>query len=264
MNDDAYAHVRQVVLHRGPARMVATLEGPQQEEASKCVWWIMTIFHQELLHFIGLSGSWCPTALPKPRLWPGVSVAGTAAKHRPSGQGESRSHNGPIPLARRQLDQATTRSSARPQTLCPGQGATGSDTPTDRVAHDSPAVAERPSSTPPLPRQNDLWHARVPTDFIEAVFDVMADTPRHTYQLLTKRPRRLARMAQSLPWPANVWMGVTVERQEQAWRINELVKVPAAVRFVSAEPLLGPSATSEPGRTSSHRSLRKSHDDVAT
>jgi len=74
----------------------------------------------------------------------------------------------------------------------------------------------------------------------QAVFDVMADTPQHTYQLLTKRPRRLARMAQSLPWPANVWMGVSVERQDQAWRINELVKVPAAVRFVSAEPLLGP------------------------
>lgn len=87
---------------------------------------------------------------------------------------------------------------------------------------------------------SDLWHAKVPTDFIEAVFDVMADTPQHTYQVLTKRPRRLARMASSLPWPDNVWVGVSVENQRQAWRIDELAKVPAAVRFVSAEPLLGP------------------------
>ena len=87
---------------------------------------------------------------------------------------------------------------------------------------------------------SDLWHARVPADFIRRVFDVMADTPQHTYQLLTKRPRRLARMAPDLPWPRNVWVGVSVERQEQAWRVAELRKVPAAVRFISAEPLLGP------------------------
>ena len=87
---------------------------------------------------------------------------------------------------------------------------------------------------------SDLWHARVPSGFISDVFDVMAETPQHTYQLLTKRPRRLARMAQSLPWPKNVWMGVSVENQEQVWRIDELRKVPAAVRFISAEPLLGP------------------------
>jgi protein gp37 len=68
----------------------------------------------------------------------------------------------------------------------------------------------------------------------------MADTPQHTYQVLTKRPRRLARMAPDLPWPRNVWIGVSIERQEQAWRVAELRKVPAAVRFISAEPLLGP------------------------
>lgn len=87
---------------------------------------------------------------------------------------------------------------------------------------------------------SDLWHARVPAGFIQRVFDVMADTPQHTYQLLTKRPRRLARMAPDLPWPRNVWIGVSIERQEQAWRVAELRKVPAAVRFISAEPLLGP------------------------
>jgi protein gp37 len=87
---------------------------------------------------------------------------------------------------------------------------------------------------------SDLWHARVPADFIHRVFDVMAETPQHTYQLLTKRPRRLARMASELPWPRNVWVGVSIESQQQAWRVTELRKVPATVRFISAEPLLGP------------------------
>lgn len=87
---------------------------------------------------------------------------------------------------------------------------------------------------------SDLFHARVPTDFIHQVFDVMAKTPRHTYQLLTKRPKRLVRMAGSLPWPANVWVGVSVENGATRWRIDELRKLPAAVRFISAEPLLGP------------------------
>jgi protein gp37 len=87
---------------------------------------------------------------------------------------------------------------------------------------------------------SDLFHARVPDDFVRRVFDVMAETPRHTYQLLTKRPKRLARLAGSLPWPANVWMGVSVEDTAQAWRADSLREVPAAVRFVSAEPLLGP------------------------
>jgi protein gp37 len=85
---------------------------------------------------------------------------------------------------------------------------------------------------------SDLWHARVPADFIRQVFDVMAVTPQHTYQLLTKRPRRLARMAGTLPWPTNVWIGVSVESQDMAWRIDDLRQVPAAVRFISAEPLL--------------------------
>ncbi len=87
---------------------------------------------------------------------------------------------------------------------------------------------------------SDLWHARVPAEFIRQVFTVMEETPRHTYQLLTKRPIRLARMAGTLPWPGNVWVGVSVESQAEAWRIDRLRQVPAAVRFVSAEPLLGP------------------------
>jgi protein gp37 len=87
---------------------------------------------------------------------------------------------------------------------------------------------------------SDLFHAKVTDDFIRRVFDVMESTPRHTYQLLTKRPLRLARMADRLPWPANVWMGVSVEESSQTWRADRLRDVPSAVRFISAEPLLGP------------------------
>ena len=87
---------------------------------------------------------------------------------------------------------------------------------------------------------SDLFHARVPTEFVIEVFKVMVTTPRHSYQILTKRPRRVARLASSLPWPENVWMGVTVEDQQTTWRGDVLREVPAAVRFISAEPLIGP------------------------
>ena len=87
---------------------------------------------------------------------------------------------------------------------------------------------------------SDLFHAQVPSGFIQQVFHVMAETPRHIYQLLTKRPKRLARMAGELPWPGNVWMGVTVENEATRWRADVLRNVPAAVRFISAEPLLTP------------------------
>jgi protein gp37 len=86
---------------------------------------------------------------------------------------------------------------------------------------------------------SDLFHARVPTEFVQRVFAVMAATPRHTYQVLTKRATRLERLAGRLPWPENVWMGVSVENRAQLSRAAALRNVPAAVRFVSAEPLLG-------------------------
>lgn len=86
---------------------------------------------------------------------------------------------------------------------------------------------------------SDLFHADVPEDYIGRVFDVMTSCPRHTFQILTKRAERLARMAKRLPWPSNVWMGVSVEKPEYTWRIDYLRRVPATVRFVSAEPLLG-------------------------
>jgi protein gp37 len=85
---------------------------------------------------------------------------------------------------------------------------------------------------------SDLFHARVPDEYIMQVFTVMAETPRHTYQLLTKRPKRLSRLSHKLPWTSNIWMGVTVENTDTTWRIDDLRKIPSAVRFISAEPLL--------------------------
>lgn len=87
---------------------------------------------------------------------------------------------------------------------------------------------------------SDLFHARVPIGFVREVFAVVEDTPQHTYQLLTKRSVRLRRIADSLRWPVNLWMGVSVENSAQLSRLDDLRQVDAAVRFVSAEPLLGP------------------------
>jgi len=87
---------------------------------------------------------------------------------------------------------------------------------------------------------SDLFHERVPLGFIQDVFEVMAETPQHQYQVLTKRSKRLAAIAGELPWPSNVWMGVSVENQRYAFRLDHLREAPAAIRFVSAEPLLGP------------------------
>jgi protein gp37 len=87
---------------------------------------------------------------------------------------------------------------------------------------------------------SDLFHVEVPDTFIDQVFEVMAACPQHTFQVLTKRAERLARVAHRLRWPSNVWMGVSVESPAYAWRIDAVRRVPAAVRFVSAEPLLSP------------------------
>ncbi len=87
---------------------------------------------------------------------------------------------------------------------------------------------------------SDLFHEDVPDDFILRVFQTMAACTQHTFQVLTKRSRRLRDIAHQLPWPANVWMGVSVEDQRVVGRIDDLRTVPAAVRFLSCEPLLGP------------------------
>ncbi|MEX2171009.1 MAG: phage Gp37/Gp68 family protein [Pirellulales bacterium] len=87
---------------------------------------------------------------------------------------------------------------------------------------------------------SDLFHRDVPEIFIRKCFETMTAASQHTFQVLTKRPERVAELARSLPWPSNVWMGTSVENVEYVWRVGELKKVPAAVRFLSVEPLLGP------------------------
>ena len=87
---------------------------------------------------------------------------------------------------------------------------------------------------------SDLFHEDVPLAYIERVFATMRDCPQHTFQILTKRSERLAQLAPELRWPRNVWMGVSVEDARVLHRISDLQRVPAAVRFLSLEPLIGP------------------------
>jgi protein gp37 len=87
---------------------------------------------------------------------------------------------------------------------------------------------------------SDLFHDDVPLAYIQRVFDTMRDCPRHTFQVLTKRSERLAALAPQLSWPRNVWMGVSVEDARVLYRVADLRRAPAAVRFLSLEPLLGP------------------------
>jgi protein gp37 len=87
---------------------------------------------------------------------------------------------------------------------------------------------------------SDLFHENVPETYVQAVFATMAIASHHTFQILTKRHERLAELAPQLQWPANVWMGVSIENRRFVHRADALRKVPVSVRFVSAEPLLGP------------------------
>jgi protein gp37 len=87
---------------------------------------------------------------------------------------------------------------------------------------------------------SDLFHDDVPLAFIHRVFDVMAQATWHTFQVLTKRAERLAELSPRLSWPPNVWMGVSVERDDYVFRIDHLRATGAHVKFLSLEPLLGP------------------------
>jgi protein gp37 len=87
---------------------------------------------------------------------------------------------------------------------------------------------------------SDLFHDDVPLDYIQRVFDVMIRARWHRFQVLTKRAERLSELAPSLDWPANVWMGVSVESAHHVDRIDALRRTGARVRFLSLEPLLGP------------------------
>jgi len=87
---------------------------------------------------------------------------------------------------------------------------------------------------------SDLFHEKIPDDFIARVFDIMNRASWHRFQVLTKRSRRLSQMSPILPWADNIWMGVTVEDQKCAFRIDHLRETPAKIKFLSMEPLLGP------------------------
>jgi len=87
---------------------------------------------------------------------------------------------------------------------------------------------------------SDLFHKDVTVEFIQKVFAVMNANPHLIFQVLTKRSERLAKLHHNLTWSQNIWMGVSVEDERVTHRINDLRKVPAAVRFLSCEPLIGP------------------------
>ncbi len=87
---------------------------------------------------------------------------------------------------------------------------------------------------------SDLFHSSVPMEFILSVFEVMNNTPQHTYQVLTKRSERLQKIASQLTWTDNIWMGVSVENEHVSDRIKHLIDTPAKVKFLSCEPLIGP------------------------
>lgn len=87
---------------------------------------------------------------------------------------------------------------------------------------------------------SDLFHHDVPLEFIQRAFETMEQCSQHTFQVLTKRSDRLREVAGRLLWPRNVWMGVSVENAAEVHRVHDLQQVPAFVRFLSVEPLLGP------------------------
>jgi protein gp37 len=87
---------------------------------------------------------------------------------------------------------------------------------------------------------SDLFHKNVPFDFISQIFNVMSRASHHRFQVLTKRSGRMLQLSPNLPWPQNVWMGVTVENADCQFRIDHLRQTPAVIKFISFEPLLGP------------------------
>ena len=87
---------------------------------------------------------------------------------------------------------------------------------------------------------SDLFHKKVPLNFIKKVFDTMNHANRHRYQILTKRSKRLLEIDRYLPWAKHIWMGVSVETENYVGRIDDLRKTTAHLKFLSLEPLLGP------------------------
>lgn len=87
---------------------------------------------------------------------------------------------------------------------------------------------------------SDLFHEEIPIQYIKRVFEIMVRCPHHTFQILTKRGKRLNEISSQLLWSKNIWMGVTIENENVLPRIFDLKKVPASIRFLSCEPLIGP------------------------
>ncbi len=107
----------------------------------------------------------------------------------------------------------------------------------DREALEAPLRWKKPRMVF-VNSMSDLFHDKVPASFVEKVWAVMGTARWHTFQILTKRPERMAEITKDLPLLPNVWLGTSVESRDYIWRLNHLRKVNAAVRFVSFEPLL--------------------------
>jgi len=86
---------------------------------------------------------------------------------------------------------------------------------------------------------SDLFHKDVPDEYIEQVFFVMNQNNHHIFQVLTKRPSRAALIAHKVKWTPNIWLGTSVENNDYIWRVDKVRQTPAAIKFISAEPLLG-------------------------
>jgi len=87
---------------------------------------------------------------------------------------------------------------------------------------------------------SDLFHEKIPMEFIQRVFYTMVECPQHVFQILTKRNKQLSSLAPELPWAENIWMGVSVENADVVDRVRDLQEIPARVKFLSCEPLIGP------------------------
>ena len=87
---------------------------------------------------------------------------------------------------------------------------------------------------------SDLFQSQVPVEFVQSIFEVMNRCPQHTFQVLTKRPNIAERYASQLKWTKNIWLGTSIENQKATRRIHNLRRIPAAIKFLSVEPLLGP------------------------
>lgn len=114
----------------------------------------------------------------------------------------------------------------------------------DRISLQAPLKWKKPRMVF-VNSMSDLFHEKVPITFIEDVWRVMEQAPRHTFQILTKRPDRMAAISSGLRLLPNVWLGTSVEDANHLHRLDELRQVPAAIRFVSFEPLLGSVAEAD-------------------